>query len=75
MESCKRLEECTSHWENKYYELVKKLMEKEAEIVSLKRQIDEWKESACYWQSEYEDEHREFLNRDLTGNKNSWEFC
>ncbi len=75
MESCKRLEECTSHWENKYHELVKKLMEKEAEIVSLKKQIDEWKESAFYWESEYEDEHRELLNRDLTDKKNSWEFC
>ena len=71
MESCKR----TSHWENKYHELVKKLMEKEAEIVSLKKQIDEWKESALYWQDEYEDEHREFLNRTLTDKKNSWEFC
>ncbi len=50
-------------------------MEKEAEIVSLKRQIDEWKESALYWKDEYEDEHREFLNRTLTDKKNSWEFC
>ncbi len=71
MESCK----CTSHCENKYHELVEKLTEKEAEIVSLKRQIDEWKESARYWKDEYEDEHREFLNRTLRDKKNSWEFC
>ncbi len=64
-----------SHWENKYHELVKKLTEKEAEIVSLKKQIDEWKESSLYWESEYEDEHREFLNRTLTDKKNTWEFC
>ncbi len=64
----KCLKECVSHWKGKYSEYKQlaetkklELLNKEIEIVNLKKDRSEWKESARYWESEYEEEHHEFL--------------
>ena len=68
----KCLKKCVSHWKGKYSKY-KQLAEtekleslnKEIEIANLKKDRDEWEETARYWESQYDEEHREFLE-DIT---------